>query len=563
MRLTLLSLLFPSCLALDVLHAEELGIIENQVELDAAATALGLVSGDRFGASVTSLGDVNGDGTQDVAVGTPGTDDDGAKTGAVWVLFLAADGAIQGSQKISATDGGFAGPLDNVDLFGTSVAGLGDLDGDGVPDMAVGAIGDDNGGNKTGAVWILFLNADGTVKAEQKISDTQGGFSGGLENVESFGLALGAARDIDSDGVGDLAVGATLETTTGAKQGGLYLLLLNPDGTVKADQRIGAGEGGFTGILDNVDEFGSSVVGIGDLDQDGVPELAAGAPGDDDGGSKSGAVWVLFLNADGTVKAQQKISATDGGFGGALAAGDRFGAALTLLGELDPDEQADLVVGAPGDAGDGTSRGAVWMIFLEPDGTVEDWTKAGDAQGGFTGALESGDALGSALALLGDLDGNGLNDLLAGAPGDAGTGPDSGAVWQLFLREASQVSFPGSGINPEALQPGAEPPGIGKVWDPTVVQPSEGESIFHFLGVSRQPGGLFLGAESFDTYELLISLEPGMVLFCGTTEVGTSFQIPIPDSPLLIGLDLYAQGGIFFSSGDFLLTNRLDIVIGI
>jgi hypothetical protein len=563
MRLPLACLLLPPCLAIDVLQAQELGIVESQVELDATATALGLVQGDRFGAAVASLGDVNGDGAQDVAVGAPGTDDDSAKTGAAWVLFLAADGAIQGSQELSATTGGFTGPLDNVDLFGTSVAGLGDLDQDGVPDLAVGAIGDDNGGNKNGAVWILLLNADGTVKAEQKISDTMGGFSGGLDNVEEFGLALGAAGDVDGDGVGDLAVGASIETSTGVKQGGLYLLFLNPDGTVKASQEISAREGGFTGVLDNVDEFGSAVVGIGDLDQDGVPDLAAGAPGDDDGGSKTGAVWVLFLNPDGTVKAQQKISAAEGGFGGALAPGDRFGSALALLGDLDPDEQADLVVGAPGDAGAGALRGAVWMLFLQGDGTVEDWTKAGDAQGGFTGALANGDALGSALALLGDLDGNGLQDVLAGAPGDAGSGPASGAVWQLLLREATEVSFLGSGINPEALLPGAQPPTIGKVWDPIVVQPSDGESIFHFLGVSRSPAGLFLAADSFDIYELLISLEPGEVLFCLTTEAGTSFEIPVPDNPLLIGLDLYAQGGILFYTGDFLLTNRLDIVIGL
>ena len=62
--------------------------------------------------------------------------------------------------------------------FGVSVDSLGDLDGDGVGDLAVGALGDDDDGTDRGAVWVQFLNADGTVKAHQKISDTQGGFTG-------------------------------------------------------------------------------------------------------------------------------------------------------------------------------------------------------------------------------------------------------------------------------------------------------------------------------------------------------------------------------------------------
>ncbi|MCH8851931.1 MAG: FG-GAP repeat protein, partial [Planctomycetes bacterium] len=68
-------------------------------------------------------------------------------------------------QKISDTEGGFTGILDNSDIFGSSVASLGDLDGDGVGDLAVGATGDDDGGPPHGAVWVLFLNTDGTVKS--------------------------------------------------------------------------------------------------------------------------------------------------------------------------------------------------------------------------------------------------------------------------------------------------------------------------------------------------------------------------------------------------------------
>ena len=56
-------------------------------------------------------------------------------------------------------------------------------------------------------MWILFLNADGTVSSEQKISETSGGFGGNLTSGSTFGLAVAALGDLKGDGVGDLAVG--------------------------------------------------------------------------------------------------------------------------------------------------------------------------------------------------------------------------------------------------------------------------------------------------------------------------------------------------------------------
>ncbi len=207
---------------------------------------------------------------------------------------------VASEEKISETAGGFGGDLDANDSFGRSVCRLGDLDGDGNVDLAVGASEDDDGGVNRGAVWILFLNTDGTVQAEQKVSSTAGGFVGLLGNSDEFGFSLSRLGDLDGDGTEDLAVGTPFDDGGGSNQGALWVLFLDVDGTVKAEQKIAEAVGGFGGILDPEDAFGISASSLGDLDGDGIGDLVVGAEGDDDGGNDQGAVWILFLGDSDT-----------------------------------------------------------------------------------------------------------------------------------------------------------------------------------------------------------------------------------------------------------------------
>ncbi len=393
-----------------------------------------LDDGDNCGHSVASLGDLDGDGVGDIAVGAIYDDDGGTDRGGVWILFLKADGTVKTHQKISATRGGFTGALGYADRFGGSVASLGDHDGDGVGDLVVGAPNDDDGGENRGAVWILFINTNGTVKSHQKISATQGGFIGELVDHTHFGNSVTALGDLDGDGVDDMAVGAWGDDDGGENRGAVWVLLLNTDGTVKTHQKISDTQGGFTGALADLATFGGSVAAIDDYDGDRVGDLAVGAPGDDDGGPFCGAVWILFMNTDGTVKSHQKISNTQGGFTGKLDDDDRFGASLASMGDLDGDGVGDLAVGAWFDDDGGANTGAVWLLFLNTDGAVKSHQKISATQGGFTGMLDDDDWFGVAgVASLGDLDGDGAGDLAVGAPHDDDGGANRGAMWILFL----------------------------------------------------------------------------------------------------------------------------------
>jgi len=208
---------------------QSLGSVLDEQELHEAAGGFGgdLDDRDRFGASVCALGDVNADGRLDLAVGGPYADElpplDG---GAVWALFLNADGSLGGHQRIGTTAGGFGGTLDFFDHFGRAVAGPGDLDGDGVPDLAVGARGDDDGGADLGAVWLLSLRPDGTVAGHSKISATAGGSTGALDSLDRFGFALAGPGDVDADGHRDLVVGAFGDDDGGTDRGALWVLFL-------------------------------------------------------------------------------------------------------------------------------------------------------------------------------------------------------------------------------------------------------------------------------------------------------------------------------------------------
>jgi hypothetical protein len=230
------------------------------------------------------------------------------------------------ARKIAHQTGGFGGGLDDGDQLGRAVAGLGRFDHGGIPDLAVGGDRVDDGGTDRGAVWLLFLRSDGSVGKKRKISALAGGFTGPLSDGDRFGSALASFEDLDGDGLRDLAVGATGDDDGAANAGATWILFLDADGGVANHAKLSATTPALAGLLAQNDAFGSALAVLDDLDGDGVPELAIGAPGDDDGASDAGAVWLFLLNPDGSIKAQARISALAGGFPGALDTGDASGA---------------------------------------------------------------------------------------------------------------------------------------------------------------------------------------------------------------------------------------------
>ncbi|HYC54772.1 MAG TPA: integrin alpha, partial [Candidatus Binatia bacterium] len=366
--------------------------------------------------------DFDGDAIPDIAVGAGFDDDGGNDHGAIWILLLNEDGSVRSQHEINDVTGGFEGNLDEADVFGRSIASLGDLDGDGVTDLAVGSPQDDDGGNDRGAIWILFLHSDATVKSFQKISSTKGGFGKGLADGVWFGIAVTSLGDLDGDGITDIASSALFDDG-----GAVWILFLNENGTVKGKTKIMGSSFGRTFF------FGEAIANVGDVDGDGNVDLGVTDFGDNDGGDEKGALWLLFLTPAGTVSRSQKISAKAGGFTGNLHRLDHLGSAVTSIGDLNGDGTPDIVVGADLDDDGGTNRGALWILFLRPDGTVLDHRRISDSHGGFGGILADEDRFGRSVAAIGDLDGDLVTELAVGAIFEDAGGADRGAVWNLFL----------------------------------------------------------------------------------------------------------------------------------
>ncbi len=401
-----------------------------------------LDNSDQFGISVEGIGDLDGDGIEDLAVSGYQDDDGTTNAGAFWILFMTDSGTVKSHQKISNTDGGLGNILHYNEYFSSNIENLGDLDGDGVTDIAVSAQYSSNGGAGKGTVYILFLTDSGYVKSHVEIYQGSGGFTPTLDYYDYLGTSIANMGDLDGDGVIDLAVGAYGDDDGGSASGCVWILFMTDSGYVKSEQKISETYGNFLGALDANDYFGHGLENIGDLDGDGINDLLVGAQGDDDGGTDRGSLWVLFMTDSGYVKSEQKISSTSGNFNGVLDNSDAFGSYNSFLGDIDGDGYANIIVSASRDDDDGTDKGALWILNLKPDGTVHNYKKISAKQGGFTGSLDNSDYFGVSSALIGDLNNDGYPEIAVGSQLDDDGGTDRGAFYILTLDYSLNILKP-------------------------------------------------------------------------------------------------------------------------
>ena len=337
-------------------------------------------AGEEFGGSVSSAGDVNGDGFADLIVGTRRDGPNGRDPGNARV-FSGIDGSV----------------LYTFNGDGASVSGAGDVNGDGFDDLIVGAPNTENNGTRSGSARV-YSGVDGSVLYK---------FDGDSNNSQ-FGISVSGAGDVNGDGFADLIVGASLSDNNGRNSGSAKVFS-GVDGSVLYT---------FDGDGDSfLSSFGESVSGAGDVNGDGFDDLIVGARGVDKNGRdiNFGRARV-FSGVDGSV-----LYNFDGD-----SAGDQFGESVSGAGDVNGDGFADLIVGARFDDNNAPSSGSA-RVLSGSDGSVL-YNFDGDSAGDFLGGSVSG---------AGDVNGDGFDDLIVGVDRDDNNGTDSGSARVLSGSDGS------------------------------------------------------------------------------------------------------------------------------
>jgi hypothetical protein len=381
----------------------------------------GETAGDQLGYCVSGAGDVNGDGLADLIVGARLASGGAGKSYVVFGKRNNTD-AINLS-AIAAGTGGFVINGQSVsDASGVSVSGAGDVNGDGLADLIVGTYqADVNSLADAGKSYVVFGKRNGTaINLSAVESGTGGGFViNGHAVAENAGFNVSGAGDVNGDGMADLIVGAHGAAPGSLSQAGrTYVVFGKSASTAINLSAVAAGTGGF--MINGEAGFdwsGISVSAAGDVNGDGLADLIVGAHGADPSSlAEAGKSYVVFGKNNGTAINLTDVAAGTGGFViNGQAPGENVGTRVSGAGDVNGDGLADLIVGA---YYANTNTGKSYVVFGKSTGTVVNLSAIAAGNGGFViNGEATGDNSGVGVSAAGDVNGDGLADLIVGANG--------------------------------------------------------------------------------------------------------------------------------------------------
>lgn len=454
----------------------------------------GDLANDHMGWGSSGAGDVNGDGRADICAAADEADQPGLSNVGTAKIVNGATG-----QTIWLLKGDTAG-----DFFGWSSAHAGDVDGDGFSDIVCGNLQDDDvGKTNCGSIWV-FSGATGA-----SLFRRFGGAAG-----DSMGDSCGGIGDVNGDGFSDVIGGAPAADPAGASSGVALVCSGAGGGTLYTIQ------GGLAS-----DSLGGSVAGAGDVDLDGVPDFIVGVGGLDVGATNAGGARV-FSGATGNLLKQIVGD----------SASDNLGGAVDGAGDVDGDGFDDITVGATGDDDNGASCGAIRVFSVKRDLVLATWY--GDA---------ASDQLGTSVSGGYDMDGDGLADVVAGAPGDDNNGSGSGSARAFSVRPVGVAMFGAgtSGCDGKQILAANGVPAVGNGGFALLGKDAPASSIGYLL-VTNVPNVAGSPAPGIGAI-FHVALPPiASFLLLGNTFADAKGSVispvPLPNDPLLAGFQVSFQG---------------------
>ncbi|MDB5472466.1 MAG: hypothetical protein JWR84_4026 [Caulobacter sp.] len=373
------------------------------------------------GMAVNSAGDVNGDGIEDFIVGGRGFNN---SAGAAYVVFGTDQGfpAEIALESLNGTNGFRMHGVDSLDRMGFAATGVGDVNGDGLDDLLVGAYGV---GDYVGAAYVVFGRTDGFDSlVDLAALDGTNGFTVGGELVFSFFGRRASAGDINGDGLSDLVVSAA-----GFAGPSATYVVFGSDQPFAATVPVSSlnGTNGFALTGDYVEMAGRSLSAGGDFNGDGFADILVGS--EIIGGNYLGGTYLVL----GAASFAASTPVADAQLIVGEAVGDQSSSAVAWAGDFNGDGYDDMLVSAQRSDAAASDAGAAWLIFGNAAGLLPGATLASvDGTNGFQiNGVAARDAL-CAVAGAGDVNGDGYDDLVLGAPEADPNSRYSGSTYVVF-----------------------------------------------------------------------------------------------------------------------------------